>query len=418
MKIVLLNTTDIGGGAALACYRLFKALQSSGHDVKMIVRDFQRNESGIYPSRSGVFADKLNMLDFVWERLTFLPSEKDKSIRYNFSLANSGINILDHPYVKEADVIHLHWFNQGFLSIKAIKNLIDSGKKVVWTLHDMWAFTGGCHYSRGCSHYLHSCGECHFLKSPLTHDLSHKLWKGKKNLYQSSSIQFVTCSNWLANEAKQSGLLSDQHVQPIPNPIDVEMFKPLDKNETRNKLGLPEDKFLICFIAANIHDERKGVKYTLSSLEELYKNQLISKKMEVVIIGNTKGKLDVSNLPYKVHLPGFIRDEARIAAYYAACDVFVNTSLEDNLPNTIMESMACGTPCVAFNIGGIGDMIKHKENGILTDAENIMDISRSILEIYQNTELRQRYSNNAREFVCENFSYAPVVRQYLNVYQR
>ena len=179
MKVLLLNTY-LHGGAATACLRLEKALHSEGVSVRVMDAEMAGNRWPFYA-----------------ERLSFLPFERDKSVRFSFSPANFGKNITKHPWVQEADVLHLHWVNQGFLSVEGIRELSSLGKPVVWTLHDMWTFTGGCHYSGSCTHFQSACGHCPYLAKPSAGDLSHRIWARKKASY-SPTLRFVTCSELLA----------------------------------------------------------------------------------------------------------------------------------------------------------------------------------------------------------------------------
>ena len=204
MKIAICSTYLHGGGG-IAANRLKQALTAAGHEVSMIVS-----------TQKGIFN-----IPFVAERLSFLPYEKDKSVRFLFSLANFGLPLHKHPDVLAADIIHLHWINQGLLSLNGIKKLKELGKPIIWTLHDMWVFTGGCHYNRGCDGYLASCGNCPYLKNPEKHDMSNRLWKKKEKLFR-SGIEYVTCSNWLAERARGSSILSSITINSIPNPINID----------------------------------------------------------------------------------------------------------------------------------------------------------------------------------------------------
>ena len=256
MKVLLLNTY-LHGGAATACLRLEKALHSEGVSVRVMDAEMAGNRWPFYA-----------------ERLSFLPFERDKSVRFSFSPANFGKNITKHPWVQEADVLHLHWVNQGFLSVEGIRELSSLGKPVVWTLHDMWTFTGGCHYSGSCTHFQSACGHCPYLAKPSAGDLSHRIWARKKASY-SPTLRFVTCSEWLAETAKTSSLLKDMQVSSIPNPIDTQLYLPLDHDERRNfwrSKNLNPDTPKLLFVAMNVDEERKGFRYFQESLQILKGN--------------------------------------------------------------------------------------------------------------------------------------------------
>ncbi len=371
MKILIINKSDTVGGAAIAARRLKDALQASNHSVKMLVQEKLTNDESIYSTTNGKFKKYYNFCLFILERLYFLLFEKSKAIRFAFSPAIAGEDISKHPLVKEADVIHVHWFNQGFLSLKGLNKLLKLNKKIVWTLHDMWAFTGGCHYAGDCQNYESNCGNCKFLKNPGQNDLSSKILKRKQQVLANKNLQIVTCSNWLANKAKNSYLLKNADVTAIPNPIDTSTFKPIDKITLRNQLQLPDNKKLILFGAANVMDERKGLRSLVEALKKLKEENIeLANESEILLFGKSNEEF-LKQLPLKVNNLGVIRGEQNVAKVYAAADVFVLPSLEDNLPNTVMESLACGTPVVAFKIGGIPEMIAHKVNGYLSDYKYI-----------------------------------------------
>ena len=378
MKIVIISKSDTTGGAAIAAKRLKDALQANGHNVNMLVQEKESNDPTIYTTGDSSLKKKWNFVLFVIERLYFLFFEKSKAIRFAFSPAIAGEDISSHTLVKQADIIHIHWFNQGYLSLNGLKKLIKLNKPIVWTLHDMWAFTGGCHYSGDCENYKFACGNCKFLKHPGSRDLSTKIYKKKVKTLKGSNIQFVTCSNWLSDKAKQSSMLQGFNIQSIPNPIDTITFSPKEKTVVRHNLGLPLDKKLILFGSANIADERKGLKYLIEALKKLDQDEHFSKNdLEIVMFGKSNEEL-LSQISYKISNLGIVKGENSIADVYCAADVFVLPSIEDNLPNTIMESLACGTPVVAFNIGGIPEMIDHKINGYLAEFKSVDDLVNGI----------------------------------------
>ncbi len=398
MKVLLLNTYS-RGGAAVACLRLKGALEQAGVDAQMLSAD----QAG-------------NRWPFYAERLSFLPFERDKSVRFSFSLANFGKNLLDHPMVREADVLHLHWINQGFLSLQGIQQLSLLGKPIVWTLHDMWAFTGGCHYSRGCDHFQQSCGHCPYLKNPSSGDLSHRLWRRKQRLFP-KNIRFITCSAWLASVARSSSLLKNYPVSPIPNPIDVALFKRLTETEKRNfrlSKGINPQIHILLFAAMNVGEERKGFRFLQEALH-LLKTQHPDFQLEIVVIGKVQPEI-LSALPYSVHAMGMIQDQEELIQIYGSADVFVIPSLEDNLPNTVMESLACGTPVAGFETGGIPEMVGHLEQGFIAPQGDSRKLAEGIYWVLNKADasvLRQQ----AREKAASHYANALIAKQYIDIYQ-
>ncbi len=416
MKVTLINTADAGGGAPEACMRLLKALQQQHVDVRMIVQE-KKTGNGSVQTITNSLADKVKYsFNLLYERLPFIWFKaKDKSLRFAFSIANTGTDISEEPIVKEADILHIHWTNFGFLSIKDLSKLLETGKPIVWTLHDMWAFTGGCHYSGDCDHFINHCGNCWMLRDAGVHDRSYKNWNEKMRMLQlANNIAFVTCSKWLADVAATSSLLNEQHIQAIPNPIDTNLFSPVDKTIARNKFGIDHSSKVILFGAANILDRRKGIKYLTDALDELKLNFKTDQNIQVVIFGKNKG-FDIGSIPFKVHEAGIITKQEDMASLYNAADIFVNPSIEDNLPNTIMESLACGIPVVAFNTGGIPDMVDHKQNGYLAKYKSAADLAAGINYVLENNDY-ETLAENARNKVINTFTNDIVAAQYLAVY--
>jgi len=417
MKVLIINKSDKTGGAAVAANRLKNALNLNGIGVTMLVQQKLSDDLQVHKTKEGKIGKYFELALFVLERLYFLFFEKSKSIRFAFSPAVAGGNISKNKMVKEADIIHLHWFNQGFLSLKNLKQIIKLNKPIVWTLHDMWTFTGGCHYSGDCENYKISCGNCKFLKNPSVKDLSYRVLEKKKRILQNANIQFVTCSEWLAARARESMLLKGFNITAVPNPIDTNLYLPVNKQEIREKLNLPRDKKLVLFGSANIMDERKGLKYLLAALQKLKEEKAeISESIEIVLFGKSNADF-IGQIPFKVHDMGLISGDSKIIEIYNAADVFVLPSLEDNLPNTIMESMSCGTPVLAFKSGGIPEMIEHKINGYLADYKSVDDLKNGLVYLFEVADLNL-FSKSAVEKVSNNYAQSVVSEKYKSVYKK
>ncbi len=415
MKIVLVNKSDRVGGAAVACRRLHQALFKTGSDVKLLVQEKTDRDATVQSTGEGFWHKKKAFLLFLLERLYFFFYEASKEIRFAFSPAVAGENIHKNLLVKNADIIHIHWFNQGFLSLKSLNRLIKTGKPIMWTLHDMWAFTGGCHYTGACKNFSNNCGNCPFLKKPSEKDLSYKILQKKKAILKGANITFVTSSQWLKREADKSMLLKDFNVLSVPIPIDMNIFHASDKQTVRQKLSLPKNKKLILFAAANISDKRKGLSYLLEALKLIEDNNSNFSDIEILTFGKSDDAA-FKNLSFKVHNLGVLSEAKEIAEAYNASDLFAIPSLEDNLPNTIIESLACGTPVLAFKSGGIPEMIEHKKNGYIADYKSVEDLKNGIDFIinHQNIEM---LSKNAVEKAQQAYSEEVVAKKYKLVYQ-
>jgi glycosyltransferase involved in cell wall biosynthesis len=414
VKITLINTSDAGGGAPAACLRLLKALVSQQVDARLLVQYKKADHEHVKGIADSFFSRLRANFTFFLERIPFmLFHEQDRSVRFAFSTANAGTSIADHPWVVDADIIHLHWTNSGFLSVHDLRELVNTGKPIVWTLHDAWTFTGGCHYPGTCDHFMHECGNCFYLRDAGPNDISHKGWLRKASLYAGAeNVIFVTCSQWLAGVAKKSSLISDRRIVAIPNPIDIEIFSPRDSVVARQKRGIAIDAKIILFGAANINDRRKGISYLVEALDALKQYQG-TENIEMVIFGKNN-QFDVTTLPFKVYELNLLTSAEDLAEVYSLADVFVTPSLEDNLPNTIMEALSCGTPVVAFDTGGIPEMVDHLQNGYLARFKNPTDMAKGL---YQTLYGDGQLAINARQKVLDNYTNQRVTNQYLDVYK-
>lgn len=417
MKVCLLSTSEKNGGAAVACNRLLKALCKEGVEVKMLVRDKQTSDENVISVNTSWIKRKINKFRFLWERIVIWRINCfSRENLFSVSVANSGTDITQYTEFKEADIIHLHWINQGFLSLCDIKKITQSGKPIVWTMHDMWPFTGICHYAGNCEKFQIECGNCLFLKCPSAEDLSFQVLLKKQHLNY-DKITFVACSRWLANIAQKSHLLRNVQVKSIPNPIDTIIFSPQDKKNMRKKFGLPIEKSVILFGAVKLSDPRKGFEYFCKAMELLAQNYSeLEEKLELVFLGEAKVNLPTL-IPYKTNFVGYLRSTEEIVSLYSAVDIFVIPSLEDNLPNTVMESMACGTPVVGFNTGGIPEMIDHKINGYLAKYKDCKDLMNGIYWTLFDADY-SILSLNACNKVVEKYSEKIVADQYIELYNK
>jgi glycosyltransferase involved in cell wall biosynthesis len=417
MKVTLINTSDAGGGAPAASLRLLKALEQQGVDVHMLVQNKKTSESRVEGVAKDFFSRLKAQFDFLYERIPFiLFHEKDKSVRFTFSTANVGTSIKNEPLVRDADILHLHWTNSGFLSINDLKELVDTGKPIVWTLHDMWTFTGGCHYAGDCDHFIRECGNCPFLRDAAESDISHSGWLRKAVLYADApNIIFVACSKWLAGVARESSLVNNFRVEAIPNPIDIDVYSPKDKANLRKKWNIDPLVKIILFGAANINDRRKGITYLVEALNILKTEYPDSANAEIVLFGKNK-HFDVGQLPFKVHELNLIRSQHKLAEIYSLADVFITPSVEDNLPNTVMEATACGTPVVAFNTGGIPEMVDHGQNGYLAELRSAAGLAKGIYEVLYNSD-PDAMAANARKKILDNYTNVLVADQYAELYR-
>lgn len=415
MRVLIVNTSEKTGGAAVAANRLMEALNNNGVKAKMLVRDKATENITI----ASLPHSPLLQWHFLWERWRAFWHLHFSSVHlWEIDLACAGSDITKLREFKEADVIHLSWINQGMLSLKSIRKIIKSGKPIVWTMHDIWPATGICHYARGCNRYASACGNCPLLPHKGSkHDISNKVFRRKKELYQHSNIYFVTCSKWLERQAKKSALFTGLHLTNIPNPIDTRVFYPHDKAEARLRAGLPDDKKIILFVSQKVTDERKGMSFFVEAIDKLVARHPEMKENTVVAIlgGHSEDVAEKLSLP--AFPLGYVSDEKTIVQIYSSADAFVLPSLEDNLPNTIMEAMACGVPSVGFKVGGIPEMIDHQKNGYVANYRDADDLAQGMYWVLEEADAEVLKSNSLQK-VAHNYSQHAVAMNYIEVYNQ
>jgi glycosyltransferase involved in cell wall biosynthesis len=415
MKVLLIAKHSRIGGAAIASTRLLEALKARQVEVKMLVQEGGTEEEGIFSTTKGVMKRWINLFRFIMERLVFLRQERSKSIRFLFSLANTGENIIGNKLVMEADVIHLHWINAGFLSLKSLRKLLQLGKPIVWTFHDMWPFTGGCHYALDCREYTRECGLCPFLKKPGKGDLSHRIWKKKKKLFRNSQVTVITPSSWMEECVRASSLLKHWEVTTIHNPVDHERFRPVGREEACSNLGLDPSKKYILFGAATMKNVLKGFDYFLEAIRIMAGEPDTVEGVEILLFGETRE--DVAQLfPLLTRNIAFVHSLQTIVELYSAAHLFVIPSLQDNLPNTIIESMLCGTPVVGFKTGGIPEMIDHKVNGYLATYKSSTDLAEGMKWVLS-SDSYEILSAKTRNLALKRFSLDRSVEMHLDLYR-
>lgn len=406
MKVLLINTSEQTGGAAIAANRLMEALNRYGVKAKMLVRDKQTDRITV----SSIPQSPMLRAKFVWERaVIWLHNRLDRTNLWQIDIANTGTDITRLPEFQEADVIHLHWVNQGFLSLADLERILNSGKRIIWTMHDQWCMTGICHYSGSCTRYQSECRQCPLLKSPSDTDLAYKVFQRKRQMLAHAHVTFVGCSQWIANLAQGSALLRHQRIVSIPNAISAHIFHPMPRAEARRQFSLPADRKLILFGGLKVTDERKGVKYLIES------THMLPSDTGIVVVGKKAEEMQ-SLFPLPIYSIPYITDEHRMATLYAAVDAYVTPSLEDNLPNTIVEAMSCGTPCVGFNVGGIPEMIHHQHDGYVARYRDAADLAQGIRYVLDSNN--QARLGQAAHHTAHRYNEQAVAMKYIEEYEK
>ncbi len=409
MKIAMLNTFDSGGGAARSAYRLHQGLLQKGVASRFVTQYNQQRNPDIVCGTTRF--QKLVALLRPLADMIPMKMYRHRDMRLPFSTAYVPVARRVKDVVAQADVLHLHWVVHGFINIQFLRQ---AHRPIVWTMHDSWTFTGGCHLPADCRRYQQTCGSCPQLASAREADLTRLNWHCKQRAWKDLDIIFVTPSNWMAECARSSSLLAGRRVEVIPNGIDTDVFKPADRAVCRRMMNLPTDRHLILFGAMGaITDENKGFALLRQALAALPR-QVAGKDCMLVVFGAQR--LDLPDLDIEVRFIGTLTDDIALSVLYCAADVMVVPSMQENLPNTIMEPMACGTAVVAFRTGGIPDLVEHRQTGYLAEPFDTADLARGITWTLEQSALDSSLGKSAREKVEREFAIDVVSARYMKLY--
>ena len=413
MRVLIINTSERTGGAAVAAGRLCDALNANGIEAQMMVRDAAHHDRRVIVVKH----QRLMRWRFLWERLRiFIRLGLRRKHLFDIDTGYCGTDITRTEAFLQADVINLHWVNQGMLSLDDIRKILRSGKPVVWTMHDVWPATALCHLTLGCNNFTTGCHDCKYLPRPAANDLSARIWRRKQDVLSQGHITFVTCSRWLEGEARSSALLSGHDVTNIPNPIDTTVFCPADQAAARRDERLPRGKRLLLFVCQRVTNRYKGMQHLIDACRMMAREYPETIATTGVIVMGGDADAVAQQLPYEAYPIGYVTDTARIVRIYRCADVFILPSLSENLPNTIMEAMACGVPCIAFNVGGIPEEIDHRVNGYVAAYEDTADLAHGMHWLLHQAD-RTTLAEAAVRKVSEAYSQASVARRYADVYR-
>jgi glycosyltransferase involved in cell wall biosynthesis len=396
LKVLILSTYSKKGGASRAAQRLHECLLANDIHVKFLP---------IYMDKDRLSLRRLFRI--LWDRLPAMLAAREKN--YFSSGALNNRKLVEHINSSDIDIIHINWIGAGAMSVEDIASLT---KPIIWSLHDMWAFTGGCHYSGGCVKYQDFCGACPNLNSSHQNDLSSRLITKKMSAYKKVPQMVInTTSSWMRSCGKNSATLGKHQFIQLPNPINIDDFYPIPSTLARKTLGLESKKNLILFGAlSGIEDKRKGYSQLVSALE------LLSGTLDIELVVYGENKPLTYDLPFKTHSVGSISTTKDLRLLFSAVNMSILPSLEENSALTIQESLACGTPVVAFNIGGNQDLIDHKRTGFLADRVTPEALAEGIKWLLDNQNLVP-FHQNALQQVKQNFSYQALGPKYLTQYE-
>ena len=415
MRVVHVNTFDKTGGAARSAYRLHQGLCRLGADSSMFVAYKNSSDPSVlaYIRTSRILAQLIRR----WRRerisRAFSPYKPNppNSVS-NFKSDETPFGADPWGQLPAADVIHLHWIVE-FLDYSSFFGSLPEEKQLVWTLHDMAPLTGGCHWSYGCDRFTDRCGSCPQLSSNSESDVTRRIWLrkgGSLATLNSRQLHIVTPSRWLASEAKRSSLLSRFPCSVIPYGLDTEIFAPRDRLLARSSLGIAQDAKVILFAADGINVRRKGLHLLLDALQGLHSEG------QVVLLSVGPGSApSVKGFSCR-HLPPLDDDEC-LSSVYSAADIFVAPSEHDNLPNTVLESIACGVPVAAFAVGGIPDAVRPGLTGYLARAGDVADLRAIICRLLKRDDERAQMSRTCRNVAVQEYALEIQAQRYLDLYR-
>ncbi len=415
MRILHVSTSDLGGGAALAAYRLHRAmLQRDADCSRLLVRQKLSHDPTVIPAPA-----PHTLGDRVAGRLARWRVRRDR-LRHAaalgkleiFSDARESFDGGAGACAKGFDIVQLHWVSR-FLNFRRFFREVPSHIPLVWRLPDMNPFTGGCHYDGGCGRFAASCGACPQLESTSPGDLSATIWAQKRRALAQlpdDRLHLVALNRWMADQVRRSGLFGRFACSVIPNGVDLDEFYPAPKAEARAALDLPAGRQVVAFVADSTDNVRKGFALLVRAVEALADR----KDLLLLVVGKAE-RLPPLSLP-TVQV-GQVKSTAVLRQVYSAADVFVIPSLQDNQPNTVLESMACGTPVVGFRSGGIPEMVESGSVGLLAPRGDVPELGRAMARLLDDEPLRAAMGRQARDVVAAGFSRATQVENYFHLYR-
>lgn len=403
MNVLHINQSDIYGGAAIAGYRLHQGLLDQRINSRLLVGTVKTSS----------------------EHVAVVPATKQRIqnhlYRLNGRLGLNYVNILSsfdipkHSFYKEADILNFHNLHTAYFNYLAIPVLTES-KPAIFTLHDMWSFTGHCAYSYDCEKWQIGCGKCPYPNEypPIAKDNTRWEWKLKNWVYSRSNLTIVTLSNWLTERVKQS-MLNRFPIYHIPNGIDTEAYQPIDAEQCRSILGIPQGKKVLMFGAASQKDIRKGGDLLLKALQCLPKYL----KHEIVLLTIGNGGETISETVGMPNLNlGYVSSDRLKSIAYSAADLFIFPTRADNLPLVLQESMACGTPMVSFKVGGVPDLVRPGITGYLATSGDTQDFCNGIVQLLEDNDLREDMSKNCRAIALKEYSLELQTQRYIKLYDQ
>lgn len=404
MNVLHINQSDISGGAAIAAYRLHQGLLAQGIDSRLLVEKEKIKTS----SERVASIPRNHRIENKIGRLT-------RPLGLNYVHFMGAFDIPKHTFYKDAGILNFHNLHNGSFNYLAVP-LLTENKPAVFTLHDMWNFTGHCAYSYDCERWKIGCGKCPYPDAfpAIRRDNTRLEWKLKNWVYSRSSLTIVTLSRWLTEQVKQS-MLNRFPIHYIPNGIDTEAYQPLEPEQCKFLLGIPTGKKVLMFGAEILKDARKGGDLLLKALQSLPESL---KAGTVLLILGYGGEAISEAVGMTTLNLGYVSSDRLKSIAYSAADVFVFPTRADNLPLTLQESMACGTPMVSFKIGGVPDLVRPGITGYLAEPENAEDFCHGIVQLLEDQNLREQQGKQCRAIALEEYPLELQAKRYIALYRQ
>lgn len=410
MKVLFLSTYDTLGGACRGARKLFRALNEEtglGVEARMLVQEKFGDDRFV-----STWAGMPWNFTARWRKefdLRPLRKQYPDRLRIPFSVNRTPGGLARKARQTNSDLVHLHWVNAGFVNIDALRRM---NAPLLWTFRDMWPLTGGCHYAGECDRFTKQCGRCPVLRSGEELDLSRKIFERKAKAWKGLGIHVVAPCRWMEAQARRSALFGEASITVIPNGVDVDTFSPKDREQARSELGLPLTGRIVLFGAQHaLADARKGFAHLVNAFKRL-RSLGDSADISLLVFGADLN--DADSLPFPVRSLGVIDDDRKLAAAYAAADVFCSPSLEENMANTVLEALSCGVPVVAFRIGGMPDMIEHGVNGLLAKPLDDEDLALALARV---SHAGPEFGKAARAIALKRFDIRIIASKYAKLYE-
>lgn len=409
-NIVHAITSDATGGASRAVLRLHQGLHQIHRPSFVVVGHKTTDRTEVLGPRTN-WGKVMGFVKPYTDRfpLYLYPRRKDVPFHSQW-LPGSFKGRLGslEPYL-----IHLHWICDGFIRIESLSEIKGP---IVWTLHDMWPFTGGCHYSGTCNRFERSCGSCPILGSSAEFDLSRWIWRRKRKAWQNLDLTIVTPSRWLAERARESALFRERPIRVIPNGLDLGAYQPVDRTAALDLLGLPGDKKTILFGAVKpTADPRKGFHF-LKPVFDAFATTEMANDTQIVIFGGSEPQ-EATDLGLPAYYLGYLHDDVTLKLLYSAADVVLVPSIQEAFGQTASEALACGTPVVAFDVTGLRDIVDHKSTGFLAPPFDVTRFGEGVAWVLANEKRGTSLSSNARAKALRTFDIRSVAEQYARLYE-